>query len=62
MVAMRSPVSMAVELATARTMASRLGRLRGGCWAGMGHGSGWFAIILAQAGFGRPPISDVDRR
>jgi len=35
MMAMRSPVSMAVELATARTMASRLGRLRGGGWEGM---------------------------
>jgi hypothetical protein len=36
MSAMHSPVSMAVELATARTMASRLGRLRGVGWAGMG--------------------------
>jgi hypothetical protein len=37
MVAMRSPVSMAVELATARTMASRLGRLRTVGWADIGR-------------------------
>lgn len=34
--AMRSPVSIAVELATARMMASGLGCLCGVGWAGMG--------------------------
>jgi hypothetical protein len=29
---------------------------------GHGHGSGWFAVILAQAGFDRVSISGVERR
>jgi len=41
MLAMRSPVSMAVDLATAHTMASRLGRLHRVGWAGKGMRDGF---------------------